>query len=102
VNEEFGYEEYQGNIGDRYVDNEGNEFVVSAKVKGGVDLRGQGGTTTRATSDLKHMKKINKPNVNNINEQQIKLARQALNKRGINEGMSKKEAIQILIKHNIK
>ena len=37
-----------------------------------------------------------------ISEAEIKKARQALNKRGLNEGMSKKEATQILIKHYIK
>jgi len=37
-----------------------------------------------------------------INESLIKTARQALNKRGIVDGMTKKEAVQILIKHNIK
>ena len=37
-----------------------------------------------------------------INEEQVKLARRALNKRGLNEGMTKKEAVQILIKHNIR
>jgi len=38
-----------------------------------------------------------------ITEQKIKLAKQALNKRGLlSEGMTKKEAVQILIKHNIK
>jgi len=37
-----------------------------------------------------------------ISEEQVKLARQALNKRGLNEGMTKKEAVQILIKHNIR
>ena len=37
-----------------------------------------------------------------ITEQQVKLARQALNKRGIVEGLTKKEAVQILIKNNLK
>ncbi len=37
-----------------------------------------------------------------ITEQQIKLARQALSKRGLNEGMTKKEAVLFLIKKNIK
>jgi len=37
-----------------------------------------------------------------ITEEQIKMARQALNKRGLSEGMTKKEAVQILIKHNIR
>ena len=35
-----------------------------------------------------------------INE--VEKARRTLNKRGLNEGMSKKEAVQILIKHNIR
>lgn len=62
VKEEFGYEKYKGNIGDRYVDSEGNEFVVNGKVKGGVSLRGQGGEIEKSTSDLLKMKKIDKKN----------------------------------------
>lgn len=37
-----------------------------------------------------------------INEEQVKIARQALNKRGLKEGMTKKEAVQILIAKNVK
>lgn len=37
-----------------------------------------------------------------INEEQIKMAKQALNKRGITEGITKKEAVEILIKNNLK
>jgi len=37
-----------------------------------------------------------------ITEEQVKTARQALNRRGITDGMTKKEAVQLLIKHNIK
>ena len=37
-----------------------------------------------------------------ITEEMIQKARRTLNKRGLNEGMTKKEAVQILIKHNIR
>ena len=37
-----------------------------------------------------------------ITEEMINKARRTLNKRGLNEGMTKKEAVQLLIKHNIK
>lgn len=58
LDEEFGYEEYQGNVGDRYEDSEKNTFTVSDKVKGGVGLRGTGGSKEVATSDLLKMKKL--------------------------------------------
>jgi hypothetical protein len=58
LDEEFGYEEYQGNIGDRYEDSEKNTFTVSDKTKGGVGLRGTGGSKQVATSDLLKMKKL--------------------------------------------
>lgn len=51
------YEEYDGNIGDKYVDNEGNKFTVTDKVNGGVTLRGRGGEKEISTNDLKQMKK---------------------------------------------
>jgi len=105
MQEEFGFEEYQGNNGDRYKDSEGNEFVVRDKVKGGVHLKGQGGEKEVATSDLKHMKKINESENNKINnlitEEQIKIAKITLS-RNIQTGMSKKEAVQILMNNNLK
>lgn len=205
INEDDGMEEYQGDIGDRYQDGEGNQFSVRNKVKGGVSLQGQGGEKEIATSDIQFLKKLSEeklnnyknwgssipygethnlkrfgtslfkptddrtgvlyyllsdnyvvadkgnyaiygflPNLggvikkndrlfnrsgaditddirndaknysnisddlkefifssNNITESQINLARQVLNNRNLNEGMSKKEAVQILIKHNI-
>jgi hypothetical protein len=49
-----------------------------------------------------HSDKLN-TQTDNITEQKIKLAKQVLGKRGhLSEGMTKKEAVQILIKHNIK
>ncbi len=98
------YEEYQGNTGDRYADAEGNEFSVRGKVKGGVTLKGQGGEKEVNTGSLSLMKNLGEAIVPKeiISEEQIKTARQALNNRGLTEGMTKKEAIQLLIKHNIK
>jgi hypothetical protein len=95
IDEEEGFEEYQGEIGDRYQDAEGNQFTVRDKVKGGVTLQGQGGEKEIATRDIGFLKKLSE-------EELVEMARQALNKRGLNEGMTKKEAVQILIKHNIK
>lgn len=104
ITEEDGMEEYQGNMGDRYQDAEGNQFTVRNKVKGGVTLQGQGGEKEIGTSDLSFLKKLSEGKTQKevITEEQIKMARQALNKRGLTEGMTKKEAVQILIKHNIK
>jgi len=103
INEEE-YEEYQGNVGDRYADAEGNEFSVRDKTKGGVTLKGQGGEKEVNTSSLSLMKNLGeaKKPKEVISEAKLKLARQALNKRGLNEGMTKKEAIQLLIKNNIR
>ena len=58
IDEEEGFEEYQGEIGDRYQDGEGNQFTVRDKVKGGVTLQGQGGESEIATSDIKYLKKL--------------------------------------------
>ena len=105
ITEEEGFEEYQGKIGDSYQDAEGNQFTVRDKVKGGVTLQGQGGESEIATRDIKFLKKLSEAKEEKkeiITEEQVKLARQALNKRGLTEGMTKKEAVQILIKHNIK
>ena len=93
--EEEGFEEYQGEVGDRYRDGEGNDFTVRDKVKGGVTLQGQGGEKEIANQDIGFLKKLSEGEV-------IEMARQALNKRGLNESMTRKEAVQILIKHNIK
>jgi len=101
IDEELGMEEYQGNVGDKYQDAEGNDFTVSNKVNGGVSIKGQSGEKEVDTASLGLMKKLSESK-NIITEQQIKTARQALNKRGLSDGMTKKEAIQILIKHNIK
>ena len=105
LTEEDGFEEYQGNIGDRYEDAEGNQFTVRDKVKGGVTLQGQGGEKETDTGSLSFMKKLSEGKTEKkeiITEEQVKMARQALNKRGLTEGMTKKEAVQILIRHNIK
>ena len=58
INEEHGFEEYQGEIGDKYIDDEGNKYVVREKRKGGVLLRTRSGDTESSTRDLKFMKKI--------------------------------------------
>ena len=103
--EEDGFDEYAGDIGDRYQDGEGNQFTVRDKVNGGVTLQGQGGEKEIATRDIGFLKKLSEEKVVKkeiITEEQIKTARQALNKRGLNEGMTKKEAVRILIKHNIR
>ena len=105
IDEDDNYEEYQGNVGDRYEDANGNEFSVDGKVKGGVTLRGQGGTKETDTRSLGFMRKLTEEKNDDkplINEEEIKTARQVLNNRGFNDGMSKKEAVQILIKNNIK
>lgn len=104
ISEEEGFEEYQGDIGDRYQDGEGNQFSVRNKVKGGVSLQGQGGEKEIATSDIQFLKKLGEGVVKKeiITEQQIKVARQVLKNRGMSGDMTKKEAVQILITHNIK
>lgn len=51
------FEEYLGDIGDRYQDANNNDFTVRDKVKGGVTLQGQGGEKEVSTSDLHFMKK---------------------------------------------
>jgi len=105
IDEEDGFEEYAGEIGDRYQDGEGNQFTVRDKVKGGVTLQGQGGESEIATSDIKYLKKLSEAKVEKkeiITEEQIKTARQVLKDRDFSNGMTKKEAVQLLIKHNIK
>jgi hypothetical protein len=105
LKEEVGFEEYKGNVGDKYADAEGNEFVVSNKVKGGVSLKGQRGEKEIATKDLQFMKKLNEENerINNIiTEEQIKTAKLTLSNRNIPTGMTKKEAVQILMNNNLK
>ena len=105
VAEEYGFEEYTGNVGDRYADEDGNEFVVHNKVKGGVTLKTQSGEIEVATSDLKFYKKLNEENerINNfITEEQIKIAKLTISKRNIPTGMTKKEAVQILMNNNLK
>lgn len=92
IQEESGFEEYTGSIGDRYSDAEGNEFVVRNKVKGGVVLKGQGGEKEVATSDVRTMKKLN----------EVKIAKKTLSNSKVPTGMTKKEAVQILIKDNVK
>jgi hypothetical protein len=74
VDEEIGYEEYNGNIGDRYADADGNEFAVRNKVKGGITLKGQGGEKEIATSSLGLMKKLNEftETINNLKSNLLK------------------------------
>lgn len=102
--DDSGLEEYTGNVGDKYQDAEGNDFTVTNKTKGGVGLRGAAGDKEIATRDLQFMKKLSESKESKIviTEELIKTARQALNNRGVGDGMTKKEAVQILIKHNIK
>ena len=95
VDEEDAYDSYSGEIGDRYQDGEGNQFTVRDTIEGGVTLQGQGGEKEIATQDIQFLKKLSE-------EEVVEMARQALNNRGLNESMTKKEAVQILIKHNIK
>lgn len=105
LKEDDNMEEYQGDIGDRYQDAQGNDFTVRNKTQGGVTLQGQGGEKEIATRDISFLKKMNEEkNVEKeiISEERIKIARQALNKRGVAKGMTKKEAVEILIKHNIR
>jgi len=103
VQEEIGHEEYKGAMGDKYADAEGNEFSVANKVNGGVSLRGQGGEKEVATGDLTLMKKLgeSKESKQVITEELIKVAKNALNKRG-GTSMAKKEAVRLLILHNVK
>jgi len=104
LDEEEGMDEYQGEIGDRYEDANNNQFTVRNKVKGGVTLQGRGGEKEVATSDLQFLKKLSEEKIEQkevITEEQVKMARQALNKRGLTEGITKKEAVQILIKYNV-
>jgi len=95
IDEEDGFEEYGGEIGDRYQDGEGNQFTVRDKVKGGVTLQGQGGEKEIATRDIQFLKKLSE-------EELVEIARQVLSKRGLNESMTKKEASEILVRHLIK
>lgn len=98
---------YQGDVGDRYQDGEGNQLTVrdTENNDGGVSLQGQGGEKEIATSDIQFLKKLGEEKVVEkeiITEEQIKTARLVLKNRGISDGMTKKEAVQTLIKHNIK
>jgi hypothetical protein len=104
VAEEAGFEEYTGNIGDRYADDDGNEFVVRDKVKGGVTLKTQSGEIEVATSDLKFYKKLNEGETKKkiITEEQIKTAKRTLSNSKVPTGMTKKEAVQILMNNNLK
>jgi len=58
LTEEDGMEEYQGDIGDRYADGDGNQFTVRDKTQGGVTLQGQGGEKEIATRDIQFLKKL--------------------------------------------
>ena len=105
IDEEEDFDEYSGEIGDRFQDGEGNQFTVRDKVNGGVTLQGQGGEKEIATRDIQFLKKLSEEKVVKkeiITEEQIKTARETLKNRGVSEGMTKKEAVQLLIKHNIK
>lgn len=105
VQEEIGMEDYKGKMGDKYADAQGNEFAVSNKVNGGVSLKGQGGEKEVATGDLTLMKKLGEA-TDPIARKQIDIAKKTLKMpdamAGVMGGMTKKEAVQLLIKHNIK
>jgi len=86
----------QADVGDRYRDAKGNNLVVNDEENnnGGVGLQSQEGEKEIATQDLQFLKKLN--------EEQIKTAKQVLKNRSFGSEMTKKEAVQILIEHNIK
>jgi len=105
ITEEDGMDEYQGEIGDQFQDGDGNQFSVRNKVKGGVTLQGQGGEKEIATRDIQFLKKLGeskKVKKNIITEEQVRIARQTIGKRGSGTGMTKEEAVKLLIRHNIK
>lgn len=102
ISETDDYEEYQGEVGDRFEDAEGNQFTVSNKVQGGVSLRGQGGEKETDTGSLSFMKKLGEAKEETkplITEAQLKVAKNVLKNRS-NE-LTKKEAVRILMLHNI-
>jgi len=86
-------EEYQGNVGDRYQDAEGNQLTVRNKENDSVGLQSQEGDKEIATQDLQYLKKLG---------ESVETAKKVLKDRGFNTEMTKKEAVLILIKHNIK
>jgi len=106
------YVEFKGEIGDRYADAEGNEFVVRGKVKGGVTIKGKGGEKEIDTNSLLKMKKLNESKVEDIKKSnpalwhQIQIAKKTvkMNPVGVSVmgGMSMKEAEELLDKHGIK
>jgi hypothetical protein len=104
ISEEDEFDEYTGNVGDRYEDAENNQYTVRNKVKGGVTFQGQGGEKEIDTSDVQLLKKINEEKIQKeiISEQQIKTAKLALKNRDFSNTMTKKEAVQLLIKYNIR
>lgn len=111
MNENIGFEEYKGNVGDKYGDAEGNEFAVNNKVKGGVSLKGQGGEKEVATGDLDLMKKLSEAKEDELKERdpaawhQIQIAKKTLKMPdamvGVMGGPSKEEAKAILAKYGI-
>jgi hypothetical protein len=111
MDEEIGFEDYKGTMGDKYADAEGNEFAVSNKVKGGVSLKGQGGEKEVATGDLDLMKKLSEAKEDELKERdpaawhQIQIAKKTLKMPdamvGVMGGPSKEEAKAILAKYGI-
>ena len=68
--------------------------TVRDKVKGGVTLQGQGGEKEIATSSIGFLKKLGegkKVEKNLITEEQVRIARQTIGKRGSGTGMTKEE-----------
>lgn len=104
IGDQLEEDDYTGSIGDRYQDVDGNELTVSNKIDNGVTLKGENGEKEVPTDNLDLIKKINEYPEGKlvITEELVKIARQALSKRGSSCGMTKKEAVKILIKNNIK
>jgi hypothetical protein len=92
-------DEYTGDVGDRYQDANNNQLTVRDKVEGGVTLQGQEGDREISTQDIPLLKKLGEET---INEEQLKTAKLVLKDRNFSTEMTKKEAVQILIKHNIR
>jgi hypothetical protein len=82
-------EEYAGDIGDRYRDAQNNDYTVRDEDNGEGDvvLQGQQGETDIAPDDIKYLERLSE-------------AKDVLRNRS--NKLTKKEAVQILIKHNIR
>jgi hypothetical protein len=95
--------------GDRYQNtNDNKTYTVQGTENNNKEVKLQGNDGTEKVVSIDNMdllKKLSETEIKNndlITEEQIKLARQALNNRGIINNMTKQEAVRLLIKHNIK